>query len=428
MQAADVHVGSLWEATAPALCMSKPQFEPESKFDVAVIGGGFTGLSTALHLAERGAGVALIESGVVGSGASGRNNGQVIPGLKHDPAEIIALLGSDLGERLVNLTQGTADLVFRLIERHRIQCDPVRKGWIQAAHSQKALRTVLARPKQLLKLGASVETLSREDLKHRIGTAYYHGGWIDKRAGTINPLAYVRGLADAAAASGARIYELTRASGMSRDGGLWRIATPRGAVLADQVVLGTNAYTDGLWRGLGQSVLSVSSLHVATEPLGTVGDTILPGGECVSETRKLAFGFRKDRDGRLIIAGRGPLFGRYTQRHYVRVHRAFQRIMPPLARSSVAYCWPGNLALTLDGLPHLHEPAPGVVAALGYNGRGIAMATAMGAVIADRLSGANRIDFPVTALRSIPGHAFRLPAMAAGVAYYWLKDRLGYSS
>ena len=420
---------SLWEATAPPLNLVEPAFEAADDFDVAVVGAGFTGLSSAIRLRERGARVVVFDAGPIGGGASGLNNGQVIPGLKLDPDELVERFGDDLGDRVVTLSQKAADTVFELINHFRIDCDPVRKGWIQAAHSERALMTVSKRAERLRSLGAPVQILSCTEVERRTGTAFYRGGWVDNRAGTVNPLAFVRGLAEAAAGLGAKIFQETPVERMVRDAaGRWILSTARGAIQARQVVIGTNAYTGRLWPTLQHSILPVTSLQGATEPLGEVGNLILPGGECVSETRKLAFSFRKDREGRLVIAARGPVFRRESDRSYNRMHGAFERMMPKLAGTKLEYSWSGKLALTMDGLPHLHIPAPGVVMALGYNGRGIAMASTMGGIIAEQLSGANRLDFPVTDLKAVPFHAARRPIIAAGVAYYWLRDRLGFAS
>jgi sarcosine oxidase len=298
-------IGSLWDATAAEAAPDLTILSGGHRTHVAVVGGGFTGLSTAIHLRDRGIDVAVLEAEHVGWGASGRNGGQVIPGLKLDPDQLAARFGQERGERLAALAGGAADAVFGLAERLRIPCDPVRAGWVQGAHSDRALPAVLARAQSWAKRGAPVEILSRERIVEITGTQRYHGGWVDRRAGTVNPLAYVRGLARGAVSLGARIFEKSPAQEIRRDGKLWRVATSGGSVLAEHVVVGTNAYSGPLWQGLDRSFLPVQSIQLATRPLGhNEGASILPGGECVSETRKLAFYFRRDGSGRLLIGGR----------------------------------------------------------------------------------------------------------------------------
>jgi glycine/D-amino acid oxidase-like deaminating enzyme len=183
---------SLWSATAAEPMVEAPQLAGEIRADVAVVGGGYTGISAALSLAEAGARVVVLEAQTVGYGASGRNGGQVIPGLKLDPSEMIAKWGEKRGRLLAEAVGKSANVVYSRIAKHNIQCSPVRAGWIQAAHSARALERVTQRARDWIGFGAPVEMLSREDVAARIGTREYVGGWLDRRAGTLQPLAYVR--------------------------------------------------------------------------------------------------------------------------------------------------------------------------------------------------------------------------------------------
>jgi glycine/D-amino acid oxidase-like deaminating enzyme len=234
-------IDSLWRATAAEPAPALSRLEGETRTQVAVVGAGFTGLSTAIHLRDRGIDVAVLEAEEVGWGASGRNGGQVIPGLKLDPDELCGKFGREPGERLATLVGAAADNVFQLIDRFRIDCAPVRAGWIQGAHSERALPTVLARAERWARRGAPVEVLSRERIAALTGTRLYHGGWVDRRAGTINPLAYVRGLARGALSLGAAVFRESPAREIRREGKLWRVTTPAGALLAEHVVIGTTA-------------------------------------------------------------------------------------------------------------------------------------------------------------------------------------------
>lgn len=418
---------SLWRASSPEPAPATRPLDGEAIADVAVVGGGFTGLSTALHLAERGVKVVLLEAVEIGFGASGRNGGQVIPGLKLDPEQLIETYGAELGERMATLAGGSADFVFDLVRRHGIRCDARQTGWMSAAHTDAALKLTHERARQWAARGADVAPLDASGIAALLGTARggYQGGWVDRRAGAVQPLAYARGLARAAIAAGVAIHEGSPVIELKRENGAWRLRTPQASLRADRVVIGTNAYTDDLVPGLKQTVIPVRSYIVATQPLGdNLRKTILPQGHCVSDSRQLLFYWRLDAQGRLVMGGRGPLRDRSRLPDYEPVRRAIRRLYPEIGEPEWQYHWNGRVAVTMDGLPHLHEPAPGLAVALGYNGRGVAMASRMGKLLADHALGgtAAELGFPTSRLSPIPGHAFRLPALAAVIAWRRFQD------
>lgn len=420
---------SLWWMTAREAPPAPRRPNGDENAPVLVIGGGFTGLAAALELARHGINVVLAEAHHIGFGASGRNGGQVIPGLKYDPEELIAKYGEIGGNALADLAGGAADLVFDLIDRHGIDCQPVRGGWIQAAHSEKALGAVANRARQWQARGVAVEMLDRAAIAGWIGTGIYHGGWRDPRAGSIQPLDYARGLARAAIASGARIFENTPVRRLSREGGFWRAETDFGTIRADRVLLATNGYTGGLVSGLSSTVLPVQSMQLATEPLsGRQIDIVLKQRVVVSETRKLAFYFRLSPDNRLMLGGRGAVGAHESERLYTALEAGLKALFPQLGGVRIGYRWSGQVALTMDGLPHLHMAEDGLMVALGYNGRGIAMATALGAALGRHIGAGAPLVFPVTPIRPLFWHALRKPIVNMGVRWYWLKDRLGYAS
>ncbi|MCX8101794.1 MAG: FAD-binding oxidoreductase [Geminicoccaceae bacterium] len=420
---------SLWTATAPP-GPSCPPLEGEVEAEVAIVGGGYTGLSAALHLAERRVSVVLLEAHEPGWGASGRNGGQVIPGLKEDPDAVERILGPTFGRRAVRLSGEAPDLVFDLVARHGIACGAVRAGWIQPAPDEAGVRLQRARVEQWQRRGAPVEWLDRGAVSAALGTGLYLGGLLDRRAGSLQPLAYARGLAAAAIRAGARICGRSPALRLERAGAGWRVRSPRGAVRARTVLLCTNGYSDGLLPGLARALVPVVSVQVASAPLSeNVRRSILPGGEAASDTRRLLVYFRLDPEGRLVIGGRGAASERGVRAAQARLRRLAQRMFPQLPDDLVwERAWGGRVALTENHLPFLVEPAPGLVAAAGYNGRGVAMATAMGRVLADKASGVpdDELDFPLTRLRPIPFHALHRPAMALAVAAKAVRDRLGF--
>lgn len=426
---ADSFQDSLWYTTAEEPDITAASLQANIAADVLIIGAGFTGCSAALALAGAGASVVVVEAQEIGWGASGRNGGQVIPGAKLDPSELKEYYGQQRGAALAMELGAGPDLVFDLIERHQIRCSPSRKGWIQAAHAPMALKRTLKRAEEWRSLGAPVELLTAEDLRDRTGVTRYCGGWRDGRAGTIQPLSYVRGLARAAIEKGAAFYSHTPAESLRHGGDGWVIKTPDGEVRAKAVILGTDAYTDDLVPGLKRSLLLVQSIQVATEPLpDNLLASILPGGECLSETRRLAFYFRRSPDNRLMFGGRGSVGLTQSATLFDGLLAAMRRTVPDIGNLRITHRWSGQVGLTLDGCPHVHELQPGLFAGLGYNGRGIALATLMGKWLAERIHAGIDTPLPSSPLAPIPWHAARKPIIAAGIATAWVRDRMGFAS
>jgi len=415
---------SLWAATARSP-IAAPALQEEMHVEVCIVGAGFTGLSAALHLAERGADVAVLDAEEPGWGASGRNGGQVIPGLKHDPDDLEAFFGETKGSRLASWAGAAPDLVFDLIERHRIDCAARRSGWIQAVHAATALPNVEGRRAQWTQRGAPVEILSRSEVSRLLGSDAFVAGLLDRRGGSLQPLSYARGLADAAQRAGARILGNSRALELRQNGESWRINTIAGSITASNIILCTNGYTDHLWPGLEKTVIPAFSYQVATEPLPeSLRRRILPEGHVCSDTRRLLAYFRLDQEGRLVVGARGKPKDSEDPADYKPVKAELMRLFPDLGDVGFEFFWAGKVALTADHLPHLHEPAPGILVGLGYNGRGVAAATAMGVVLAERASGtpAEELPVPVSKLRPIPFHALHGPALKTLVALRGLRD------
>jgi len=418
----------LWTATA-APASPRPKLEGEQRADVCVIGGGFTGLSAALHLAESGASVVVLEAGEVGVGASGRNGGQVIPGLKLDPSELEALLGPERGARLTEIVGSAADFVFDLVRRHGIECDARQDGWIKACHRNSTLGPAVHTAREWSQRGAAVEELDRARIAELTGTEAYVGGFVDHRGGVVQPLSYSRGLARAAARAGARIYEHSVASTPRPSGREWIVSTRHGSVRSSQVIIGTNGYTDlagvdAPWPRLAQTVIPVYSYIAATRPLSDdLRRRILPKGQAVSDSRRLLRYYRLDAAGRLVMGGRGKSRESSAREDYGSIIASAVELYPELRAAEWEFVWGGRVALTLDHLPHLHELAPGVLAALGYNGRGVAIATVMGKLLADRVQGRDPV-FPESPLRAVPFHWWRRPVFEVVVAWKRMLDRL----
>lgn len=416
---------SLWAATAPPAAAT-PVFDESARADVCIVGGGYCGLSAALELAEAGADVVLLEAKEPGWGASGRNGGQVIPGLKYDPDEMIGKLGEASGRALTAFAGATADTVFDRIARYRLEVPHMRAGWIQGAHDAAGLATAHRRSAQWAALGASVEALDAGDVARRIGAGIYLGGWIDRRGGAVQPLAFARGLARAAIAAGARLHGQTRAVRLTPRAGGWRVETDRGAKLdVRRVVIATNAYSDDLIPGLRRSFVALNSFLVATEPLAPeIRASILPGGEVVSETRPLLFYYRLDAEGRLLMGGRGRFAEPRRATDWGHLERVIGKMFPTARGARIAHRWSGRVAVTRDFLPHLHEPAPGLLVDAGCMGRGVGLQTHLGASIGRYLGSGRSSDLPlpITPLRPITGHAFNRLYLAALFAWHRATD------
>jgi len=415
---------SAWTGTAEPLPQTRP-LEGDRRADVVIIGAGYTGLSAALHLAERGAEVVVLDAAEPGWGASGRNGGQVIPGLKHEPDELEHQFGRETGRRMWEIAGGAADVVFDLIGRLKISCHAERCGWIAAAPHAAALESLRSRTEQWQRRGAPVELLDATRIAAVTGTTGYVGGMLDRRAGALQPLAFVRGLARAAQRAGAAIHGGSLVRELEVVPGGWRVDTRVASLTARSVILATNAYSDDLWPGLRRTVLPVQSYQVATRPLPEdLRRQVLPGGQVVSDLRRILFYFRLDPEGRLLMGGRGPLDDRGDPALFARLEAVARRLFPQIGASPWEHRWSGRVALTADHLPHLHEPRPGMLIGLGYNGRGIAMATVMGKLLADRALGATHaeIGWPVAPITPIPLHRWRLPAMALVVHWKRFQD------
>jgi glycine/D-amino acid oxidase-like deaminating enzyme len=421
---------SLWAASAPQRPHTPPLAE-SANADVCVIGAGYAGLSTALHLAERGIRTIVLEAKEPGYGGSGRNGGQVIPGLKYDPDELEAMFGPERGQKLVAFAGGTADVVFDLIARHRMDVAHSRNGWIQGAHSAATLDDLRKRCAQWARRGAPVQWLDKAETDRHLGTTQYLGAWLDRRGGAVQPLSYARGLAKAALAAGAAIHGETPATRLTRRDGKWTVEIRGGPrVTAERVVICTNGYTGDLWPGLRRTMIAPNSYQIATEPLSdNVRKSILPFGQVSSDARKLLLYFRFDDRGRLLIGGRGPFREPRDAADWAHLEAMLGRMFPEAAGARTEFRWCGRVAITRDFLPHIHEPEPGLLVDIGCMGRGVALQTALGRAMADYVATRNPDALPLAPVpvRPLPFHWLEKVYFAAAVTWYRFLDRRGLS-
>src|SRR5689334_3853759 len=289
--------------------LAAPVLRGRVKADVVIVGAGYTGLSTALHLAAAGVVSVVLEAREVGWGGSGRAFGQVVPYAKHDHAHLLAHFGPNYGERMIAMLAGGPDLVFGIIERHGIVCDAIRRGLIFAAHTPAAAGVLEDRARFWDARRAAVSFLDAKGMTEQTGSTYYPAGLLDRRGGCVDPLAYARGLGHAAVKAGTTLFEQSRVTKIVPNQGRWAVHTREGVVDADTVVIATDAYTDSIWPGLQQSLIPLRGYHLATAPLSeNVRKTIMPGGQSLTDTRRLYSGIRLRSDGRLHVSTDGPAF------------------------------------------------------------------------------------------------------------------------
>jgi len=386
-----------------------------------VIGAGITGLSTALHLSERKQRVCLLEAHEVGHGGSGRNVGLVNAGLWLPPDDIEAALGKDVGNRLNHALGDAPALVFSLIERLDIACQSTRTGTLHIAPNRRGLLELTRRFDQLSRRGAPVSLLTGPACHEAIGSTLVLGALLDRRAGTIDPMAFTRGLARAAMNAGVRLYQNTAVKSLQREGTNWRVVAEGGSVTAAHVVIASNAYTEGDWTRLPRSFFAGYFYQVASRPLPPEhAARILPGGQGAWDTRLVLSSLRKDRDGRLIIGSLGN--GQRKPTWFVRAwaDRVQGHYFPYLDRVEWEYTWTGRMAFTSDHTPRLLEPAKGLLAVTGYNGRGITTGTVIGKAFSDYLvtGDRNALPIPLTPARDADSRGLRGLAYEAGFSLY----------
>jgi glycine/D-amino acid oxidase-like deaminating enzyme len=407
---------SLWAAATPA-GPDLPELVGSAAADVVVIGGGFTGLSTALHLREAGVDVAIVEAMEPGWGASGCNNGQVIPTLSRpDPDDIVAKHGA-AGERFVALLRDSAQTLFDVIRRYQIQAEQEQTGWVQPVHSPGRIAIAERRVRQWSKFGASVELLSRDQIRSMLGSDAWFGGFWNKSGGHINPLALSRGLARVVLDRGGRIYVRSPAISFERRNDRWVVKTAKGEISGRALILATNAYTGefskSLMPDIAHEVMPVLSWQMATQPLSDIArQTVIPGRQAMSDTHGELYFARYDARNRLVTGGAvfGP--GNKVERIKQRVGERLQRLWPQIGPVEFEYVWNGYVGMTTDFLPRIHRLGRDAYGWTGCNGRAVALSIALG----DELS---------KAVRGVPESDLALPfSDPAPIAAHGLLRRL----
>ena len=395
--------------------------------DIAIIGGGYTGLSAARCLARRGIDVTVLERHTVGWGASGRNGGFVLPGYKPEMEELYHRLGAARAAAMFQLSLDGIAFLRDLIQQEAIACDFAACGAVTLAAKPGHVPALEESGRFLReRLGYQTELLSRVDLAREITSARYHGGLLDPGGCSLQPAKYVAGLAQAAARAGARLVEEAEVTRLRRDHGRFEITTSNGVIRAGEVLAATNGYTPRALAGLRRRVIPIGSYQIATEPLDpALARRLVPHGRVFSDTKNLLYYFRLSPDGRMVFGGRASFTPASHIRSAAILRAGMREVFPELADTPIDYTWSGKVAYPIDHLPHAGR-FQGVHYAMGYCGHGVALATYLGARMGEVLAGSGEIpDLGTTSFRPVPllfGVPWFLPLVGG---YYRVRDRIG---
>lgn len=418
---------SYWASVATPLAPFPP-LKGAVQADVCVVGAGFTGLSSALHLAEAGYKVVLLEAQRVGFGASGRNGGQVGSGQRVEQDDLEKMIGEDKARAQWSIAEASKACVRGLVAKHGIECD-WRDGIIHAELKPKHLHHAFDYAEMLqTRYGYDeITALDRDEIRARIGSEAYCGGTLDMGAGHLNPQKYVLGLARAAQKAGVEIYEGSKALEFI-EGTRPAVRTDQGTVSAGFLILAGNGYMGGLSKTVARRVMPINNFIVATEPLGEErAQSLIRDDVGVADSKFVVNYFKRSADHRMVFGG-GESYGyKFPSNIAAKAQKPMQEIFPQLKGVKIDYAWGGTLAITMNRMPNFAQLAPNILSASGYSGHGVAMASLAGEILAETIQGrAERFDImgASTPPRFPGGPAFKTPLLALAMSYYALRDRI----
>ncbi|WP_438990401.1 NAD(P)/FAD-dependent oxidoreductase [Lentibacter sp.] len=416
-----------WYAATAHERTPAPQLRGAARADVCVIGGGFAGLSAALHLAERGYSVALIEAHRVGFGASGRNGGQLGSGQRVEQTDLEKMVGEAEALKLWELAEEAKTLVKQLIATHNINCD-LKPGIAHATFSTSETAHEHAYVEHLQSRYGydQITALSEEALSALCPSPAYKGGSLDMGAAHLHPLNYALGLARAAANAGVTFYENTHVHQID-EGANPVVRCDTGHLTTTHVILAANGYLGGLNRRVAGRVMPINNFIAATEPLGEDASRVLTQDIAVADSKFVVNYFRLSSDNRLLFGG-GESYGYKFPDIDKTVRKPMRAIYPHLKDIRFDYTWGGTLAITMKRLPYLARLAPNILSASGYSGHGVGTATQAGKLMADAIAGEAEGFDTMARIPNTPfpgGPALRTPLLTLAMTWYALRDRLG---
>ncbi|MCS5592144.1 MAG: FAD-binding oxidoreductase [Gammaproteobacteria bacterium] len=422
------HTGSYYVASANNKSL-RGQLDGDHEVDVCVVGGGYSGLSTTLHLTERGYKVSLLEGARIGWGASGRNGGQIVNGLNASLGVIEKRYGNEFALFVGKLVQEGGQIIRGNIAKYNIECN-LKEGNLFAAYTQKHLRELETKQKLWRRHGMDDhEILSKEDMRQFVGSDVYSGGMIDKTGGHIHPLNLALGEADAIERNGGKIFEMTRMQSMEKRGQDIIVTTDNGTVRCKKLVICGNAYLGKVIPKLTSRVMPVSTQIITTKPLGeSLAREILPTDICVEDVRYILDYFRLTADKRLLFGG-GTVYGGSDPKDVIaKLRPNMEKVFPQLKGIEVDYAWSGNFALSFSRVPQMGRLDDDVYFAHGYSGHGVTGSHLFGRILSEAIDGNTKRFDEFAKVPWIPfpgGRSLRVPYSIAGSWWYGLRDALG---
>jgi gamma-glutamylputrescine oxidase len=427
-----MHPSTYYQATATEPFPRAPELTERLTADVCVVGGGYTGLSAALHLARRGASVTLLEASSVGDGASGRNGGQVHNGFRHEPPWFESRLGADFARQIRSLGIEAREHLDWLIRTYNIDAQYL-PGLLHLCHKRSYVDEARAHVEDIMRRypDSGLRFIDQNEARNLVSSDGYYGGYLDSQSGHLHALNLALGIARAASQHGARLYEqsaVTRIARVSSPQAGWEVETAAGSVRAANVILAGNGYLRDLQPAVEARVMPINNFVATTEPLGrAAAEQLIRGRLAVSDTRFVVYYFRITPDDRLLFGGGETYSYQYPKDIAGMVRGHLLRVFPQLNNTRIEYAWGGTLAVTTSRLPFVREIEPGLFNASGFSGQGIVVAPFAGKALADAIGGDRRAfnlleQFPVQ--RFPGGRYLRWPVLVAAMSWFALRDHL----